>query len=144
MFGLFKAPKYYPVEIVIPTNSTNTSFVFPNQPSLNGKIIAALEIYPLAVMSKSPLTQTDTVSDITIPKLTLEFYVGGNQQAYRIPAARLNSNVNGSAALTGFNLFTVDNWLLTWDKCNLFATQPLTAPETGKCLTIGVYYYDNI
>lgn len=136
----FKAWKYEPVEISIPSGTTQTTFTFPNQSSLYNKIIKAVEVYTFTAMPVSPLTGGATIVNADFIKGFIEFFDGSTQQVNRIPLPVLNRLQDSATNPFARDLFQVDDWVITWDKCKLdFWAVPST---TGVVVTLGVYYID--
>ncbi len=139
---MFVAPKYQPIEILIPLNFTGFQIRFTDQPSLRNKKIVGLEIYPFEVMPYSPLTQSGTIATVDIKLLTFEFFEGNIQTVNKIPSIKLNRIQPNTSSAFYNDVFVVNNWQLTWDKCNMYVANSGSLSATNKVVTIGVYYYD--
>lgn len=139
---MFVAPKYQPIEILIPLNFTGFQIRFTDQPSLRNKKIVGLEIYPFEVMPYSPLTQSGTIATVDIKLLTFEFFEGNIQTVNKIPSIKLNRIQPNAVSAFSNDVFVVNNWQLTWDKCNMYVANSGSLSATNKVVTIGVYYYD--
>jgi hypothetical protein len=137
----FRAWKYQPVEIPIPSGSTAQSFTVPNQQSLYNKIIKAVELYTVSAMPYSPLTFGNTIANADFIKGYFEFFDGSNQQVNRIPFAALNNIRDATPNPYRWGLFLCKDWQVSWDKCKIdFATAVGT---TNVIVTLGVYYEDS-
>lgn len=135
----FRTFKYQPVEITVPNAFTGSSITFPDQPSLRGKTIKAVEVYNDGAMPYSPLTGGTTITAADTKKVFFEFFQGTNQFVNRIPYVALN-RVQDTANPRMFNLFLCADWVLSWDKCKVDIFGQLGT--TNVIITIGVYYVD--
>lgn len=139
----FKVNKFQPVEIIIPAGFTGNQINIQNQASLYNKNVVGLEVYGANEVAFSPISGTATIGNDLLKNLTFEFFQGDLQFANRLPANKLQRMALDGTTPQAFtnDIFLVENWLVSWDKCNLYVYgQPTFA--TTVCVTLGVYYTD--
>jgi hypothetical protein len=139
------------VEVVIPANSSQTTFRINDQPNLRMDstqdiVIVGLEVYnanalPFAFQSQQP---GPTPAQLANTALTL--YVSDEESVHLIPCVKLNALKTALATATDYfsdqmqefkNLVSVN-----WDKSYFQVAQPynFAAPNAQFCLTLGVSY----
>jgi hypothetical protein len=147
----FVIPKYQPVEILIPTGFTGNIIQINDQQSLRNKYIVGIEFFPVNAMKYSPISTVATIPNEDVSLCTLELFMADTQIVNRIPLNKFNRTSSFDAGVGGgyvgaFNndVVRVNNWVLSWDKCNLYISKASDLTATNRVVTLGVYYVDNL
>lgn len=147
----FIVPKFQPVEILIPTGFTGNIIQINDQQSLRNKYIVGIEFFPVNALKYSPISSGTTIPNEDVSLCTLELFMGDTQIVNRIPLNKLNRTSSFDAGADGgfvgaFNndVMRVANWVLSWDKCNLYVAKSSDLSTTNTVVTLGVYYVDQL
>ena len=146
----FVVPKFQPVEILIPAGFNGNIIQINDQQSLRNKFIVGIEFFPENALRYSPISSGATIPNIDVDLCTLELFMGDTQIINRIPLAKLNRmglyDTNASGVVGTFNndVLKVNNWVLSWDKCNLYIAKSTDLSQTNRVVTLGIYYVDQL
>jgi hypothetical protein len=139
------------VEVVIPANSSQTTFRINDQPNLRMDstqdiVILGLEAYninalPLAFQSQQP---GPTVAQMAITALTL--YVGDEESIHLLPLVKLNAIKTALATATDYFSDVMQEFKnltkVNWDKSYFQVATPYNTGGANAqfCITLGVSY----
>jgi hypothetical protein len=142
---MFKTQRFQAVEIPIPSGSTATKFYFPDLPQLTGRNgypvkIQSIVFYTDNLLTQSPLTGSDVVTDSDVQKSYLTLYQGDLQTIYNIPCIQLNMIAHlGAGNIYQFQQPLFDDLInISWTKS--FVSLPTAAATTNVVYAIGVHY----
>jgi hypothetical protein len=146
----FIVSKFQPVEILIPNGFSGNVIQINDQQSLRNKFIVGMEFLPKNMIKYSPISSVATIPNVDVSLCTLELFMADTQIINRIPLNKLNRFTAYDGATSTYNgafsngVMRTDNWVLSWDKCNLYVSKASDLSTTNVMVTLGVYYVDQL
>jgi hypothetical protein len=128
---------YQLVEIIIPANSPNQRFSFPDQPLLRDKAIEKIESYNFGGVGISP---TGTPVALPTTNVFVTFATdGGDEFIQNIAAMELNGIINSTNLTTINGGFTIGLRKIVFPKSYIQFSQA-TPIGTQYAFVFGIYY----
>lgn len=137
-----KIQRYEFIECVIPANSTQTRFYFPDQPNLRFTNLLNLVAYNNNQVGFSILSNTEVIGDADASNIFLVLYFDDKEAVNRIPLCELTSSTNflgakNTAIPALKNMFAGQQ--VTWAKSYIILPTALS-PANNVSVPFGVYY----
>jgi len=137
-----KIQRYEFIECIIPANSTQTRFYFPDQPNLRFTNLLNLVSYTQSNIQTSILSNSDIISSSDALNDYLVLYFDDKEAVNRIPLSELTSATDLTGLTFGSipalkNMFAGQQ--VTWAKSYIILPTAL-APANNTSVPFGVYY----